>query len=197
MELSKFTNKCQLAEEALREVLKEVDKDNEDVYWTLNDAVNMLSNLAISEGPFIGRSMMKCLLIEKEDEANSVQGDKESLNYTLRKVRLLFDTMGELGITRMNKNVFDGVLFVFYEEEEINKELAESDEAQIDDFKEQIEEIMKARPDYFEMGKLESCIECNESCRGTEKVISKEQWGEGVSCTTTTRPDKCLYKDWL
>jgi len=67
MELSEFTNKCQLAEEALREVLKEVDKDNEDVYWTLNDAVNMLSNLAISEGPFIGRSMMKCLLIEKED----------------------------------------------------------------------------------------------------------------------------------
>jgi hypothetical protein len=192
MEPSEFTKKCQIAEDALREVIEDIDEDNEEVLSCLWDAINKFSNLAIPEGPFIGRSVMKCLLIEQEDNANSMEHGEESLNYILRKIKLLFDAMDELGITRMNKEVFDNVWFIFYDDDEIRNKLAESDEAQINNYKDLIEEIIKVRPDYFERGKPESEIVCDESCRGTEEVISREQWG-----TVTTRPDKCLYKDWL
>jgi hypothetical protein len=202
MEPSEFTKKCQLAEEALREVLEEINRDNEDVFWRINDAVNILSDLSIPEGHFIGRSVMKCLLIKEEDECNSLQlgteqGRIDKINWFSRWIKLLFDSMDEMDIMRMNTEVYSVIRGMWYEDEEFIKTLGESDEAQKNEFKERIEEIMKARPDYFEMGRPESEITCDESCRGTEKVISREQLGEGISFTTTTRPDNCLYKDWL
>ena len=201
MERSELTIKCQIAEDALREVLKEIDENNEDVYCSISDTVHLLYNLAIPEGPFIGRSVMKCLLIEEEDECNSEergeQDRAEQTNWFSRWIRLFFDNMDEMGIKRMNKEVYGAIRSIGYEDEDFIKILAESDKAQKNIFKDEITEMMQARPDYFEMGKPESSIECDESCRGTLKVISREQWSEGVSCTTTTRPDKCLYKDWL
>jgi hypothetical protein len=202
MERSEFTKKCQIAEDALREVLKEIDENNEDVYCSIRDTVYLLYNLAIPEGPFIGRSVMKCLLIEEEDECNLVelgteQDRAEQTNWFSRWIRLFFDNMDEMGITRMNKGVYGVIRGMSIENEDIIKILEESDEAQKNIFKEEITEIMQARPDYFEMGKPESSIECDESCRGTGEVISRAQCSEGVSCTITTRPDRCLYKDWL
>ena len=197
MEPSDLTKKSQLEEDALRELLEEIDTDNEDVYLPLNDMVNILSNLSIPEGPFIDRSVMKCMIIETEDSCNSLEYDKETLDTQLREIRLMFEAMGKLGICRVNQEVFDSVLSFFCDSEETNKLLAESDEAQINDYIERLEEIKEARPDYFEFGTPEPDITCDESCRGTEKVLSREQLGEGFSCTTTTRPNKCLYKDWL
>lgn len=131
-----------------------------------------------------------------------------------RPIKTFFDSIDELGITRLNGKIYE---FVLEEGEEMEEEekgkLIEflkqtgQDEATVETiresltlksmYKDKIEEIMKARPDYFEMGNPESKIVCDESCRGTEEVVSREQWSEGVSCTITTRSDKCLYKDWL
>jgi hypothetical protein len=196
MEPSEFTKKCQLAEDALREVLKDLDRDNEDVYWTLKYAVNILYNLAIPEGPLIGRSVLKCLLYEEEDCCNSLELGKEQIDWFSRWIRLFFDTMGEMGITRVNKEVYDTIRSISYgyADEEFIRTLLESDEAQKSDFKKHIKEIMEARPDYFKMGKPESEIVCDESCRGTEKIISRTLHEGEVTCTVTERPNNCLYK---
>lgn len=76
MELSELTIKCKLAEEALNDVLnyilderKEIYDDKKEIWGPLMDSRDILTYLAIQEGPFIGKSVMKCLLIKEEDEA--------------------------------------------------------------------------------------------------------------------------------
>jgi hypothetical protein len=222
METCELTKKCQLAEEALNDVLnyilnerEEIYNDRKEIWIPLMDARDILTRLAIPEGTFIGKSVMKCLLIKEEDEALIVdQVYDDDLTIRQRPIKTFFDSIDELGITRINKKIYEFILEKDEEMEEEEKEkLIEylrqtgSDETAVETIREsltlksvyidEIKEIMQARPDYFEMGKPESEIVCDESCRGTEKVISREQWREGVSCVTTTRPDKCLYKDWL
>ena len=200
MEESEFTKKCREARDALQEVIDLMDCDNaetEEAYLQIDGALGYLHMMSIPEGVFIGRSSLKCLIIEQEDSDHSLECPESSILWKADRIKAIFDIMGELGIARMNKGVYeglDGIRITSGDDDMTDDELLETYREL---FESELREIMPLRPDYFELGNPEMEIQCDESCRGTEKVLSVEQHGPGVSCTLTTRPDKCLYKDWL
>lgn len=151
------------------------------------------------EGQFIGRSVIKCLLIEQEDEFAVCRNDKENLAGWLRLIRLFFNTMDRLGIKRVHYDVYSDIMSIGYDDKEYIEKLANSDDAQIEEYEFLLEREIDEHPEYFEFGEPELEVECDESCRGTQKLISRDDTGGGVwqSVIVTTRPEKCLYKDWL
>lgn len=144
----------------------------------------------------IGRSLINCVLLEEEDGRKSIGCDEYYVEYHLRKIKLLFTAMDNLGIKRIHPRAFNSVLGTSSYDDEIIERLANSDDAQLDDFKFLLFEKMKMNPEHLEMGEPEMEIVCDKSCRGTETVIKKNSYG----CLTvfkTERPNKCLYRNWL
>ncbi len=148
---------------------------------------------------WVGRSIMKCLLIEQEGEMR-IGGDisEETIHSKLRCTRLFFDALDRMGIKRVKMEVFNDLMRIGFEGEFL--ELVQTDDGVlIAEYCGMLDSWADMHRECVELGKPETEIQCNESCRRKTQLISKEKFEIGTlrSIVITDRDEKCLHKDWL
>ncbi|KKG34925.1 hypothetical protein [Methanosarcina mazei] len=147
----------------------------------------------------IGRSIMKCLLYEIEDDITiDNECNEENLRLQLRGIKLFFEAMDRMGIKTVNKEVYDCMMSMGYDHD-FAEQLATDDELQIEEYCTGFEHWTYCHPDYFEYGEPETEIPCDDSCRHTAKLVSKGIPTDGVirSVVAYMRPSECVFRDML
>lgn len=146
---------------------------------------------------WVGRSIMKCLLIEQEDEMRT-DGDinEETIHSKLRCTRIFFDALDKMGIKRVKIEVFNNLIGIGFEGEFL--ELVQTDDGVLmAEYCGMLDSWVDMHRECVEFGKTEPEIRCDESCRRKTQLTSKETFEAGAlkPIVVTNRDEKCLYKD--
>lgn len=150
------------------------------------------------DNDWIGRSNLKCVLIECEDEmsVSDAPHDEESVRIGLRNVRLFFDAMDQFGLRRVKMKIFNECMSLGWEGE-YAEQVCVDDDLLVSEYCNVFEHFEFCHPEYFEDGEPEDGIQCDESCRGTIKVVYEADPGPWMSVAHIQRNVRCLYKEWL
>jgi len=111
--------------------------------------------------------------------SEEIPGDEASLNIYLREIRIFFDTMDQLGLRRVNDSVFHDCMSMGWEGIVLDLILT-NDDLLVHEYAYKMRDVAEDHPEWFEFGEPEEEIQCDESCRGTVKLIFGEQYREFV-----------------
>ena len=143
----------------------------------------------------IGKSLKNCIIIEEEVYYKATGRSNHYITTNLRKIKLLFNAMDNLGIRRVHPKSFTTILSTMYDDDAEEERLKHSNSAQIEDFEYLLEEEMEKHPENFEMGLPETEIHCHQECRDKAEVAIENC--NGSSVVIIKEPDTCLYRNHL
>src|SRR5665647_1644978 len=94
-----------------------------------------MSKMIMFGEELIGRYVLPCILLEVEDDARGMGISDEVVVSRQSKIRLLFNSMDNLGIKRIHPELFKNILpFRYNDNGETEELLANSDNDQIERF---------------------------------------------------------------
>jgi len=139
----------------------------------------------------IGKSLVNCIIIEEEVYYKADGRSNHYIATNLRKIKLLFNAMDNLGIRKIHPKSFMTILSTMYNDDAEEERLEHSNSAQIEDFEYLLKEEMGKHPKNFEMGLPETEIHCHKECSGKAEVTREN------SVVIIKHPDTCLYRKLL